>query len=100
MSDETITLPKHDRMLEFLIDVSDDQDLLERFYPVLLQEAGQNHTIAGISRMFLVAIGQYVTRKPRSERNRMYRMVPFFIDAIVRDKKLAKEIKKSWRKLL
>ena len=48
MSRKVITLPNRDEMIERLVKVNDDSRLQERFYPILLKQAGQKYAAQDI----------------------------------------------------
>ena len=93
MSEKVITLPNRDEMLERLVKVSDNSHLQERFYPILLKQAGQERVAQGIVMMLALAIHDYVEGMPPVMANLMYMQAPDFIDALVSDPETAKEAK-------
>ena len=93
MIEKVITLPNRDEMLERLLKVSDNSHLQERFYPILLKQAGQERVLQGIVMMLALAIHDYVEGMPPVMANLMYMQAPDFIDALVSDAETAKESK-------
>lgn len=96
-----ITLPDRDDMLKRLLEVSDSSHLQERFYPILLEQAGQELvTPEGIAMMLALAIHDYLNGLPLIIASQMYMQVPDFIDALVSDAEIAKEAKSLMREIL
>lgn len=93
MSEKTIVLPAREDMLRRLIAVRDIAHYRERFYPILLKDAGQRRVAAGVVMMFTLAIHDYTQGMPPMVGNLVYMDVPEFIDALVDDKEVAQEAK-------
>ena len=93
MSEKVITLPNRDEMLKRLLKVSDNSHMQERFYPILLKQAGQERVARGIVMMLALAIHDHVEGMPPVMANLMYMQAPDFIDALVSDAETAKAAK-------
>ena len=100
MNEKVITLPNRDEMLERLVKVSDNSHLQERFYPILLKQAGQERVALGIVMMLALATHDYVKGMPAVMANLMYMQAPGFIDALVSDPETAKEAKGFLKEVL
>ena len=85
-------------MLDRLKKVSDSSHLKERFYPLLLQEAGSEKFPEGVVMMLTLAIYDYTQHLPKEMVIAMSMQVPRFIDALVPDPKIASEVKQLWEK--
>lgn len=96
-----ITLPDRDDMLKRLLKVSDGSLLQERFYPILLEQAGQELAAPqGIVMMLELAIQDYVKGMSPIIAIQMYMQAPDFIDALVSDAEIAKEAKSLLQEIL
>lgn len=62
--EELITLSDADEMMQRLKAINDTSHLVERFYPLLLREAGQQKYRTGIDLMVKLAIYDYVRDLP------------------------------------
>src|SRR3989344_4313266 len=93
MSEKVITLPNREEILQRLLWVSDDSDMQERFYPILLKSAGQKRVAQGVVMMLALAIYDYVEGMPPVVANLMYIQAPQFIEALVDDPKVAEQAK-------
>lgn len=100
MSEKTIVLPSREDMLLSLIAVRDNGHYQQKFYPILLQDAGQRLCAQGIVMMFAIAIFDYTQGMPPVLADIVYMDVPKFIDAIVDDQEVAKEAKNFLAKAL
>ncbi|MEX2145048.1 MAG: hypothetical protein WD712_01590 [Candidatus Spechtbacterales bacterium] len=100
MSEKVITLPNRDEILARLVKVSDNSHLQERFYPILLKQAGQELVAQGIVMMLVLAIHDYVEGMPPVMANLMYMEAPGFIDALVSDPETAEEAKSFLKEAL
>ena len=87
---KVITLPDRDEMLQRLLKVNDDRHVQERFYPILLESAGQERTARGVVLMLTLAIHDYVEGMPVMS-DHMHMLVPRFIEALVDDKEVAEQ---------
>lgn len=54
-----IYLPERDDMLRRLKSVSDDAHVVENFYPLLLEQAGEPKVGTGVVLMYFMAVGHY-----------------------------------------
>jgi hypothetical protein len=93
MSDKAIVLPDRAEMLRRLVAVRDNSHYQERFYPILLKDAGQRRVAAGVVMMFTLAIHDYTQGMPPMVANLVHMDVPEFIDALVDDKEVAEAAK-------
>lgn len=100
MSEKVIILPNRDEMLARLLKVNDGSHLQERFYPTLLEQAGQERVAQGVVMMLVFAIHDYVEGLPPAMAGLMYKQAPDFIDALVNDPEIAKEAKDSLQEAL
>ena len=92
-NEKVITLPNREEMLARLVKVSDNLHLQERFYPILLESAGQERVPQGVVMMLALAIHDHTEGMPPMMANLMYKQAPGFIDALVTDPEAAKEAK-------
>ncbi len=86
-------LPAADKMLQSLIAVDDQPHFQERFYPILLKDAGREVGAKGIVMMLSLAIYDYTKGMPQIVAALMQCMIPRFIDALVTDPKVAEAAK-------
>src|SRR3989344_5470785 len=93
MSEKIITLPNREEMLQRLLKVNDDSHAQEKFYPILLAEAGRELVAQGVVMMLALAIHDYTEGLPPVMVSLMYMHAPRFIDALVDDVETAKEAK-------
>lgn len=100
MSGKVITLPNREDMLQRLLEVNDDSHAQERFYPILLQSAGQERVAQGIVMMLALAIHDYTEGLPPMMVNLMYMQAPQFIDVLVDDTEVAEQAKAFLQKAL
>ena len=91
--DKAITLPNREEMLQRLLKVNNEGHLTEKFYPILLRDAGQQRVGAGVVMMLALAIHDYTEGMPPIMANAMYMKAPEFIDALIDDKEVAKNAK-------
>ena len=93
MKEKVITLPDKDDMLKRLVMVDNDPHLVERFYPILLKNAGQKRVAQGITMMMILAIHDYADGMPPLTSALMVMYAPKYIDALVDDVDVAQEAK-------
>ncbi|MCH8986978.1 hypothetical protein IIA94_02315 [Patescibacteria group bacterium] len=93
MSDKVITLPKHEEMLQRLMQVDDNSHLQERFYPILLKNAGEEKVAQGVVLMLQLAIHDYVEGMPPMIGGLLQMRFDDYIDALVDDEEIRKEAK-------
>lgn len=91
MSCKIIAIRNHDEMLARLLKVSDDSRLQERFYPILLEQAGQERIAQDFIMWLAIAIREYVESMPPGMAPLMYMQAPGFIDALVSDPEIVAE---------
>lgn len=80
--EELITLPDEAEMLERLKAVSDEPHMVERFYPLLLREAGQQKYPEGVKLMVALAIYDYVKDLPPVMSSLMNMQLEDFVEAL------------------
>lgn len=100
MSNKVITLPDSVQLLARLLEANNNDHLRERFYPMLLKEAGKNLAPTGIALMLVLAISDYTEGMPPSMTAIMYMMAPDLIDALVDDLDVAVETKAILQEML
>jgi len=100
MKEGIIILPNKEEMLNRLIKANDNSHLQERFYPILLKSAGKELVAQDIVMVLTLAIYDYVEGMPTIMSNLMYMQADQFIDALVDDKKVAREAKDFFKKVI
>jgi hypothetical protein len=97
MSDETlITLPDAETMMSRLKEVNSESHCVERFYPLLTKEAGQERVPMGIIMMLQLAIHDYTEGMPPMMVAVLNMNMDGYIDALVPDESAAAEAKAHW----
>lgn len=87
-----IVLPCADEMKRRLIAVDDNSHFQEKFYPILLKEAGRKLFPSGVIMMLMLAINDYSKDLPPLVESLMvYGSMPEFISALVTDEEALKE---------
>ncbi len=61
MTDKTYTFPERSEMLKRLVNMCDDQDLVDLYYPVLLESAGVKTNLDGFVARLVLATSNYPT---------------------------------------
>ena len=92
-NEKVITLPNREEMLARLLKVNDNSHMQEKFYPILLEDAGQKRVALGVVTMLALAIHDYTKGMPPIMASTLYMEAPHFIDALVDDPEAAKEAK-------
>jgi hypothetical protein len=100
MNEKTITLPDREDMLKRLLGVCDMSHMEERFYPILLKNAGQERVASGVVMMLALAIHDYTEGMPAMMSGLIYMEAPNFIDALVDDKEVAEQAKTFLQQVL
>lgn len=100
MSDKIIILPDREEMLRRLVAVNDSSHYQERFYPILLKQAGQERVAEGIVLMLSLAVHEYTAGMHHQMANLLFMEVPDFIDALIDDKEAAEKTKVMWEEVL
>lgn len=95
MSDKVITLPNREEMQQRLLAVDDNSHLQERFYPLLLQHAGEEKVARGVVMLLALAIYDYTSGMPPVMSGLMYMKADSYIDALVDDPEVAEAAKAS-----
>lgn len=93
MSEKVITLPDRESMLERLLKVNDHSGMQEKFYPILLESAGQEYVAQGVVMMLALAIHDYVEGMLPVMSNLLYVQAPQFVEALVDDPEVAEQAK-------
>lgn len=93
MKERLITLPNREEMLERLKKVNDVDHTRQKFFPVLLKEAGRELLPQGVVMMLAIAIHNYTEGMPSMMSSLMYMSAPMYIDALVSDPEAAEEAK-------
>ena len=91
MNGRLVTLPNRELMLQRLIDVNDESHFQERFYPILLKQAGKEKFCQGVSLMLLLAIDDYTKGMPDMVKNVLHSMLPSFLEALLPDEEAVAE---------
>jgi uncharacterized membrane-anchored protein YjiN (DUF445 family) len=100
MNKKKVTLPDRDEMLKRLLKVSSDPHAQNRFYPILLQSAGQELVAHGVVMMIVLAIYDYTNNMSPAMSNLMYMQAPRIIEALVDDEEIATEAKSFLEEIL
>lgn len=82
--EELITLPDEAEMLDKLKAVNDNPHMVERFYPILLKNAGQERTPDGVKLMVALAIYDYVKDLPPVMSTMMNMELDDFVEALTK----------------
>ena len=98
--EKIIKLPEREEMLKRLISVSDNDRMQERFYPILLKNAGEERVAMGVVMMFVLAIADYTDGMPAALSAVLMMYVPSFVDALIDDKEVAQDAKNFLEKAL
>lgn len=93
MEKKVIQLPNREEMLRRLLKVCDESHFQEKFYPILLERAGQTIVAQGIVIWFTLAIHDYSEGMPKIISNLVYAFVPRFIETLIDDLEVAEEAK-------
>ena len=97
MSEETlITLPDAETMMARLKEVSDEKHYIEKFYPLLTKQAGQERVPIGIVMMLQLTIYEYTKGLPRIIVAMLNMNMERYIDALVLDESAAAQVKAHW----
>ena len=88
-----ITLPNREEMLERLSKVCDIDHTRQKFFPKLLQHAGEEKVAQGVVMILALAIHDYTDGMPPMMSSLLYMSAPQYIDALVTDPEVAEEAK-------
>lgn len=88
-----VILPSRDEMLSRLGKVDSNPHLQKNFYPLLLEEAGEEKASGGVAMMVLQAIHRYAADMPPLMGQLLLVQAPQFIEALVKDPEAAAEAK-------
>jgi len=88
-----ITLPGREEMLERLSKVCDVDHTRQKFFPKLLQHAGEEKVAQGVVMLLALAIHDYTDGMPPMMASLMYMSAPQYIDALVTDPEVAEAAK-------
>ncbi|HRY22324.1 MAG TPA: hypothetical protein P5311_00975 [Candidatus Dojkabacteria bacterium] len=91
MNDKVITLPDADDMLHRLIEVDDINHLQERFYPLLLRNAGEEKVATGVVMMITLAIHDYSEGMPPMIQGLMSMNMENYLKALIDDEEVLQE---------
>jgi hypothetical protein len=91
MNDKVITLPDADDMLRRLIEVDDINHLQERFYPLLLRNAGEEKVATGVVMMITLAIHDYSEGMPPMIQGLMFMNMENYLKALIDDEEVLQE---------
>lgn len=94
---KNVVLPKQEEILERLRQVDNDDCLVERFYPLIAEEAGCELVAEGVAMMLTLKVHDFAESYPPPMGAFLSLYVPRFIDALVDDKEVAEDAKK-WLK--
>lgn len=83
--ENVITLPDNETMLRRLRAVNDEQHLRQKFYPLLLKDAGRELVPQGVVMMFVLAISDYIKGMPPMMETLMLMRADEYIDALIVD---------------
>lgn len=85
---KTIILPERDDMLRRLLEVEDNPHAQQKFYPILLQSAGQQRNGMGVIMMLQMAIHDYTVGMPSVIAVAMQMLVKPYVEALVDDEEV------------
>lgn len=91
MLGKTVTLPKKDEMLRRLLLVNNNSHLQQKFYPLLLEQAGVEKVALGVVMLLQLAIFDYTKGLPAVIGGTLNMQMPNFIDALCPDEEVAEE---------
>ena len=95
-----IVLPDAETMMARLKVISDDSHIVQRFYPLLTKNAGEERVPMGIVMMLQLAIYDYCKGMPPMMAAILTVNMEHYINALVPDETAASEVKASWTKVL
>ncbi len=100
MSAETrITLPDAETIMSRLKAVNDDSHCVQKFYPLLAKNGGQERVPMGIVMMLQLAVHDYTEGMPPMMVAVLNMNMDGYIDALVPDQDAAAEAKAHWAKV-
>jgi hypothetical protein len=91
MNDKVITLPDREIMFQRLNKVDDNSHLQERFYPLLLKNAGEERVATGVVLMITLAIHDYSEGMPPMIRGLMFMKMEDYLQALIDDEDVLQE---------
>lgn len=91
MNDKVITLPNREEMLKRLLEVKCSSFTQQKFYPILLESAGEKKDAVEVVSMLALAIDDYTEGLPPMISYLMYRQANHFIDALINDAEVAQQ---------
>lgn len=95
MPEKTIKLPSSEEIMKRLESVYNEAYMVERFYPLIAQEAGRQLNAQGVVMMFTLKIHDFVASGyPPVMSNVLHGWVPLWVDALVDDKVVAEAAKR------
>ena len=99
---KAVVLPNREEMLARLIKVNDEPHLRERFYPLILEHAGETKVAMGVVMLLALAIHDYAEGMPPMMESLFYMQIDDFIDAVVGDgnEEVAAEAKAEIKEVL
>lgn len=83
-NEELITLPDKEEMLVRLTAIDDTPRLVKKFYPLLLEQAGQQKYRSGVELMVKLAIDNYTKDLAPAVATAMEMMEPDIIEALTK----------------
>jgi hypothetical protein len=100
MSEKVITLPEAEEMKRRLLSVDDNSHMQQKFYPILLKQAGQERVGMDVVMMLALAIHDYTEGMPAIMSNMLYMRADEFVDALIEDEDVATEAKAQLKQAL
>ena len=100
MADATFTLPERKEMLDKLVAVQDNQHLRQKFYPLLLKDAGEEKVPMGVVMMLQLALYDYTEGMPPVMGKAMNMWMPQYIEALCPTEEAAQEAKAVWEQVV
>lgn len=91
MNDKVITLPDREIMFQRLNKVDDNSHLQERFYPLLLKNAGEERVATGVVLMITLAIHDYSEGMPPMIQSLMFMKMEDYLQALIDDEDVLQE---------
>jgi len=95
--DKVVTLPSAEEIMSRLrkVDMGANDYMAERFYPLIVQEAGRELVAQGVVMMLTLKIHDFMSSGyPPVMTGILHMYVPQLIDALVDDKEIAEEAKR------
>lgn len=102
MNEKVITLPDRETMFQNLVEVDDMHHLQERFYPILLERAGETKVARGVIMMLALAIRDYSNDLsfPEMIQDSLLNRMEFYLRALIEDEEVLNDAITTWGEIL